>query len=163
MLYYNIISSPIGKLCIVKSDIGVQRILFSNNIPFEQYLHNNFSQEKVVCDDSELNKAANQIHEYFDLSRKKFSLDIDIQLSSYYSKVLKKVESIPYGKTSSYKSIAIKTGNANASRAVGNANANNTLPLIIPCHRVIANDGNIGGYGGGLKTKRFLLELEGAL
>ena len=61
------------------------------------------------------------------------------------------------------KSIAIKTGNANASRAVGNANANNPLPIIIPCHRVIANDGNIGGYGGGLKTKRFLLELEGAL
>ena len=59
MLYYSIISSPIGKLCIVKSDIGVQRILFSNNIPFEQYLHNNFSQEKVVCDDSELKKAAN--------------------------------------------------------------------------------------------------------
>ena len=116
-----------------------------------------------MCDDSELKKAANQIHEYFDLSRKKFSLDIDIQLSSYYSKVLKKVESIPYGKTSSYKSIAIKTGNANASRAVGNANANNPLPIIIPCHRVIANDGNIGGYGGGLKTKRFLLELEGAL
>ena len=112
MLYYSIISSPIGKLCIVKSDIGVQRLLFSNNIPFEQYLHNNFSEEKVVCDDSELKKAANQIHEYFDLSRKKFSLDIDIQLSSYYSKVLKKVESIPYGKTSSYKSIAIKTGNA---------------------------------------------------
>ena len=53
MLYYSIISSPIGKLCIVKSDIGVQRILFSNNIQFEQYLHNNFSQEKVVCDDSE--------------------------------------------------------------------------------------------------------------
>ena len=112
MLYYSIISSPIGKLCIVKSDIGVQRILFSNNIPFEQDLHNNFSEEKVVCDDSELKKAANQIHEYFDLSRKEFSLDIDIQLSSYYSKVLKKVESIPYGKTSSYKSIAIKTGNA---------------------------------------------------
>ena len=87
----------------------------------------------------------------------------DFEAVTEISKVLKKVESIPYGKTSSYKSIAIKTGNANASRAVGNANANNPLPIIIPCHRVIANDGNIGGYGGGLKTKRFLLELEGAL
>ena len=57
----------------------------------------------------------------------------------------------------------MKTGSPNASRAVGNANANNPLPIIIPCHRVIANDGSIGGYGGGLKTKRFLLELEGTL
>ena len=163
MLYYNIISSPIGELCIIKSNKGIRRILLSNNAPFEQYLHNNFPDEKVVNNSFKLKKSSNQIHEYFDLSRKEFSLDIDIQLSSYYRKVLKKVENIPYGKTASYKLIAIETGNPNASRAVGNANANNPLPIIIPCHRVIANDGRIGGYGGGLKTKRFLLELEGAL
>ena len=163
MLYYNIISSPIGELCIIKSNKGIRRILLSNNAPFEQYLHNNFPDEKVVNNNFELKKSSNQIHEYFDLSRKEFSLDIDIQLSSYYRKVLKKVENIPYGKTASYKLIAIETGNPKASRAVGNANANNPLPIIIPCHRVIANDGRIGGYGGGLKTKRFLLELEGAL
>ena len=163
MLYYNIISSPIGELCIIKSNKGIRRILLSNNAPFEQYLHNNFPDEKVVNNNFELKKSSNQIHEYFDLSRKEFSLDIDIQLSSYYRKVLKKVENIPYGKTASYKLIAIETRNPNASRAVGNANANNPLPIIIPCHRVIANDGRIGGYGGGLKTKRFLLELEGAL
>ena len=163
MLYYNIISSPIGELCIIKSNKGIRRILLENNAPFEQYLHNNFPDEKVVNNNFELKKSSNQIHEYFDLSRKEFSLDIDIQLSSYYRKVLKKVENIPYGKTASYKLIAIETGNPKASRAVGNANANNPLPIIIPCHRVIANDGRIGGYGGGLKTKRFLLELEGAL
>ena len=163
MLYYNIISSPIGELCIIKSNKGIRRILLENNAPFEQYLHNNFPDEKVVNNNFELKKSSNQIHEYFDLSRKEFSLDIDIQLSSYYRKVLKKVENIPYGKTASYKLIAIETGNQKASRAVGNANANNPLPIIIPCHRVIANDGRIGGYGGGLKTKRFLLELEGAL
>ena len=163
MLYYSIISSPIGELCIIKSNKGIRRILLSNNAPFEQYLHNNFPDEKVVNNSFELKKSSNQIHEYFDLSRKEFSLDIDIQLSSYYRKVLKKVENIPYGKTASYKLIAIETGNPKASRAVGNANANNPLPIIIPCHRVIANDGRIGGYGGGLKTKRFLLELEGAL
>ena len=163
MLYYSIISSPIGELCIIKSNKGIRRILLSNNAPFEQYLHNNFPDEKVVNNSFELKKSSNQIHEYFDLSRKEFSLDIDIQLSSYYRKVLKKVENIPYGKTASYKLIAIETGNPKASRAVGNANENNPLPIIIPCHRVIANDGRIGGYGGGLKTKRFLLELEGAL
>ena len=163
MLNYSIISSPIGKLCIVKSNKGVQRILFANNYPFETYLQNNFPHEKIVQNNFELKRISNQIHEYFDLSRKEFSLDIDIQLSSFYRIALTKVVEIPYGETSSYKSIAIKTGNPNASRAVGNANANNPLPIIIPCHRVIANDGSIGGYGGGLQTKRFLLELEGSL
>jgi|TARA_B100001013_G_scaffold179996_1_gene108265 methylated-DNA-[protein]-cysteine S-methyltransferase len=163
MLNYSIISSPIGKLCVVKSNKGVRRILFANNYTFETYLQNNFPHEKIVKNNFELKKVSNQIHEYFDLSRKEFSLDIDIQLSSFYITALTKVIEIPYGETSSYKSIAIKTGNPNASRAVGNANANNPLPIIIPCHRVIANDGSIGGYGGGLQTKRFLLELEGAL
>ena len=163
MLNYSIISSPIGKLCIVKSNKGVRRILFANNYTFETYLQNNFPHEKIVQNNFELKRISNQIHEYFDLSRKEFSLDIDIQLSLFYITALTKVIEIPYGETSSYKSIAIKTGNPNASRAVGNANANNPLPIIIPCHRVIANDGSIGGYGGGLQTKRFLLELEGAL
>ena len=163
MLNYSIISSPIGKLCVVKSNKGVRRILFANNYTFETYLQNNFPHEKIVQNNFELKKVSNQIHEYFDLSRKEFSLDIDIQLSSFYITALTKVIEIPYGETSSYKSIAIKTGNPNASRAVGNANANNPLPIIIPCHRVIANDGSIGGYGGGLQTKRFLLELEGSL
>ena len=163
MLNYSIISSPIGKLCVVKSNKGVRRILFANNYTFETYLQNNFPHEKIVKNNFELKKVSNQIHEYFDLSRKEFSLDIDIQLSSFYITALTKVIEIPYGETSSYKSIAIKTGNPNASRAVGNANANNPLPIIIPWHRVIANDGSIGGYGGGLQTKRFLLELEGAL
>ena len=163
MLNYSIISSPIGKLCVVKSNKGVRRILFANNYPFEKYLQNNFPHEKIVQNNFELKIISNQIHEYFDLSRKEFSLDIDIQLSSFYITALTKVIEIPYGETSSYKSIAIKTGNPNASRAVGNANANNPLPIIIPCHRVIANDGSIGGYGGGMQTKRFLLELEGAL
>ena len=163
MLYYSVISSPIGKICIVKSEIGVRRILFSKYYPFKKYLLNIFPNEKIEKNNKKLEEIDKQIHEYFHLSRKKFSLNVDLQLTSFYQKALLKVLEIPYGKTSSYKSIAIKAGNANASRAAGNANANNPLPIIIPCHRVIANNGSIGGYGGGLKTKRFLLELEGAL
>ena len=163
MLYYSTISSPIGKLCIVKSNKGIKNILFSTYYPFEKYLRNNFPNQEIEKNNFELKKASNQINEYFSLSRKRFSLDLDIHLPSFYKKALIKVAEIPFGKTYSYKSIAMKTGNPNASRAVGNANANNPLPIIIPCHRVIANDGSIGGYGGGVKTKRFLLELEGAL
>ena len=79
MLNYSIISSPIGKLCVVKSNKGVRRILFANNYTFETYLQNNFPHEKIVKNNFELKKVSNQIHEYFDLSRKEFSLDIDIQ------------------------------------------------------------------------------------
>lgn len=163
MLHYSTISSPIGKLCIVKSNKGIKKVLLSTDSPFEKYLYNNFPNQEIEKNNFELKEACNQINEYFALSRKKFSLDIDIHLPSFYRRALIKVAEIPFGKTSSYKSIAMKTGSPNASRAVGNANANNPLPIIIPCHRVIANDGSIGGYGGGLKTKRFLLELEGTL
>lgn len=163
MLYYSIISSPIGKLCIVKSNKGIRKILFSKDYPFQKCLQHDFPYQKIEHNNFELKEASNQIHQYFDLSRKIFSLNIDIHLPSFYKKSLTKVAEIPFGETTSYKSIAVKIGNPNASRAVGNANANNPLPIIIPCHRVIANDGSIGGYGGGVKTKRFLLELEGAL
>ena len=67
---------------------------------------------------------------------------------------------IPYGETASYKEIAIKSGNPTGARAVGNANAQNPIPIIIPCHRVIKHNGSIGGYGGKIERKIFLLEHE---
>ena len=70
---------------------------------------------------------------------------------------------IEYGKTASYKEIAERIGNPKAVRAVGGANAHNPIPIIIPCHRVIAYDGTLGGYGGGLEMKKYLLRLEGSL
>ena len=69
----------------------------------------------------------------------------------------------PSGKTQSYQYVAACAGNSKASRAAGSANANNPLPIVIPCHRVIATGGGLGGYGGGLKMKNYLLKLEGAL
>ena len=70
---------------------------------------------------------------------------------------------IPFGNVMSYKQIAAKINNPQAYRAVGTANAKNTIPIIIPCHRVIANNGTLGGYGGGLKIKKFLLKMEGVI
>ena len=89
-----------------------------------------------------------------------FDVEVDLDLSVFYTKVLKTVLTIPYGETSSYKEIARKTGNPKCFRAVGNANAQNPIPLIIPCHRVIKYDGSIGGYRGKLERKVFLLKHE---
>ena len=81
-------------------------------------------------------------------------------MNLFYKKVLEAERSIPYGETRSYREIAGMVKNPRAVRAVGSGNAGNPLPLYFPCHRVIATNGGLGGFGGGLKVKQFLLELE---
>jgi methylated-DNA-[protein]-cysteine S-methyltransferase len=87
---------------------------------------------------------------------------LDIRATPFQKKVLRRVARIPFGKTATYGRVAASVGAPNASRAVGQANASNNLPLVIPCHRVVAANG-LGGYGGGLTLKKRLLNLEGAL
>lgn len=104
-----------------------------------------------------------QIAEYLAGTRTTFDLPIDWSiLSPFQQKVLKLVAGIPHGKTAAYKDIAIATGKPKASRAIGRANATNPMPLVIPCHRIVSANGSLTGYSatGGLKTKRWLLELE---
>ena len=84
-------------------------------------------------------------------------------MTHFYNKVLNEVRNIPYGEVRTYKEIANKVGNPNAYRAAGTANAKNMLPVIIPCHRVIGKDGDLGGYAGGLKIKKYLLKMEGVI
>ena len=163
MIFYSSMSSPIGLLGIAKSNNGIRRIMFSNHVPFKKYLQTAYPQENIKRDDDALTDPINQLNEYFNSLRMKFELKLDLVAPPFYKKVLKKVATIPYGKTTSYKTIAEQTNNPKAVRAVGSANANNPLPIIIPCHRVLTHNGMIGGFGGGVEMKVFLLELEGAL
>ena len=115
----------------------------------------------IVEQGGKLNKQAErEIKAYLAGNLKKFTIDFEIDASPFQKKVLKFVSRIPYGKTYSYGEIALKLGNPRASRAVGTANARNNLPLIIPCHRVVAANGP-GGYGGDLSLKIKLLRHEG--
>tara|TARA_B110000263_G_scaffold131145_1_gene114033 strand:+ start:101 stop:601 length:501 start_codon:yes stop_codon:yes gene_type:complete len=100
-----------------------------------------------------------ELDEYFKGERKKFTLKYKVNASNFANKVYKEMVRIPYGKTISYSKLASNIGKENAYRAVGTACGRNKLPIIIPCHRVVAKDG-LGGFGGGLDCKRFLLELE---
>ena len=163
MIFYSIMASPIGLLGIAKSNNGVRRVMFSNHAPFKQYLQTVYPQENIKRDDDALTDSINQLNEYFSSLRMKFELKLDLVAPPYYKKVLKMVANIPYGETASYKTIAEQTGNSKAVRAVGSANAFNPIPIIIPCHRILSHSGKIGGFGGGVETKVFLLELEGAL
>jgi O-6-methylguanine DNA methyltransferase len=105
--------------------------------------------------------AQRQISEYLAGERKSFDLPFELESTPFRKEVLFEVARIPYGETRTYKELAVTLGRPKAARAVGSANARNPLPLIIPCHRVVAGNG-LGGYGGGLDMKRRLLRLEGA-
>lgn len=105
-------------------------------------------------------KTVLQLEEYFDGERKAFDIPIKLMGTEFRKKVWNELLKIPYGKTVSYKDIAIKIGKPKACRAVGMANHNNPILIIVPCHRVINENKKLGGYALGLDLKRRLLELE---
>ena len=97
---------------------------------------------------------------YFEGELKNFSVKCHITGTAFQTKVLNELKTIPYGKTMSYSDVADRIGHPKAYRAVGSANGKNRLPIIFPCHRVISNNGELGGFSGGLSIKKKLLELE---
>jgi O-6-methylguanine DNA methyltransferase len=106
--------------------------------------------------------AVAQILEYLEGKRQRFDLPLDLRGTAFELSVYREVERIPYGETRTYSEIARAVGRPRAFRAVGNANAANPLPLVIPCHRVVAVGGRLGGYGGGTSMKKQLLVMEHA-
>jgi methylated-DNA-[protein]-cysteine S-methyltransferase len=108
-----------------------------------------------------LETAAAQLGEYFEGTRRSFDLPFELSGTPFQCDVWRSLAEIPYGETISYAELAAMVGRPGAFRAVGQANGANPLPIVLPCHRVVASGGGIGGYGGGLVLKRRLLALEG--
>ena len=106
--------------------------------------------------------AIGQILEYLGGKRERFDLSLDLRGTSFEVSVYRELQRIPYGGTKTYAEVARAVEHPKAVRAVGNANASNPLPLVIPCHRVVASGGKLGGYGGGLAMKEQLLAMERA-
>lgn len=104
-----------------------------------------------------------ELDEYFYNGRKFFTIDVDPPGTEFQKKVWNELITIPYGKTTSYEAVAIRIGNVKSIRAVGLANGQNPIAIIIPCHRVIGKGGELVGYGGGVENKEWLLYHEGAL
>jgi O-6-methylguanine DNA methyltransferase len=104
-----------------------------------------------------------ELEEYFAGQRRKFSFALDLRGTNFQLACWRALLAIPYGETRSYADIARAVGRPQGFRAVGMANNRNPVAIVVPCHRVIASDGTLCGYGGGLDVKRKLLELEGAL
>ena len=101
-----------------------------------------------------------QLHEYFHDGRTTFDLAIELRGTPFQVEVWEQLRAIPYGETISYGELAQRVGRPSAVRAVGATNGRNPIPVIVPCHRVIGADGSLTGFGGGLPTKRALLDLE---
>ena len=108
-----------------------------------------------------LKDTATQLEEYFAGERTEFDVDMELDGTTFQKEVWTELGRIPYGETITYGELARRVGRPNGPRAVGQANGKNPVPIIVPCHRVVASNG-IGGYGGGLRVKRALLALEGA-
>ena len=105
-------------------------------------------------------EAMRQLREYFAGLRKQFDLPLAPEGTAFQKSVWRQLQQIPYGITISYGQLAKRVGNPNAARAVGSANGRNPLPIVIPCHRVIAGGGKLGGFSGGLNVKQILLQIE---
>ncbi len=144
-------STKIGKIAIAENNGYITNLFF--NLP------KNIDEYKI-CETPILSIAHSQLVEYLSGSRKEFNLKYKIECSTFRSLVYEQLQKIPYGKTLSYKEIANMIGNSRAVRAVGMANNKNPIPIFIPCHRVIGSNGSLIGYSGGLKIKKYLLDLE---
>ena len=147
--------SKIGPLYLIASDQALEAVFWRKQpMALVKNLNPSRFQEKVIID------AVKQLEEYFAGQRREFSIALKFSGTPFQKNVWKELSQIPFGKTVSYKYIAQKIKNPKAVRAVGTANGKNPFCIVIPCHRVIAADGSIGGYSGGLGIKNRLLRLE---
>ncbi|HZS47553.1 MAG TPA: methylated-DNA--[protein]-cysteine S-methyltransferase [Blastocatellia bacterium] len=164
-VFYTTMPSKVGNLLVASTDSGLCRISFLGGVVepsalFEKMYKRNFDLHR---DDDRLSKAVTELKEYFSGERTSFDLPLDLSLAGtpFQRKVLETIGNIPFGKHWSYGELAREIGHPKAYRAVGSALGKNPIPIIVPCHRVMASGGKIGGYTGGLQIKRALMELEG--
>ena len=147
LAYY---ASPIGELLIESDHDKIITVNFLKDS----------KQEELRT--TIIGQCITELDEYFFSGRKFFTVELDLRGTDFQKKVWNELLTIPYGKTISYEELAIRTGNIKSIRAVGLANGQNPIAIIVPCHRVIGKSGALIGYGGGLENKEWLLYHEGA-
>ncbi len=162
---YATADSPFGSLLLATSRRGLVRVAFPEedvDSVLERLARG--VSPRIVEAPAPLDPVRRELDEYFSGRRREFELDLDWTLVGRFGRrVLKVTSEIPYGGVQSYGEVAADAGSPRGSRAAGNALGSNPIPIVIPCHRVLRTGGALGGYGGGLERKRWLLELEGAI
>jgi methylated-DNA-[protein]-cysteine S-methyltransferase len=156
LVYFRHLSSPIGKLLLTSDGRALTGLYMSKLAeasapsPGEQWKQ----------DDAVFVRVCEQLEAYFDGESVAFDLSLNLAGTPFQRRVWNELCAIPFGVAISYAELARRIGQPSASRAVGGANGQNPISIIVPCHRVIGADGGLGGYGGGLDRKRWLLEHE---
>jgi len=151
---YRYMNSPIGEILVAGDSEGLKYVGFPGGKGRVE------PEASWRLDEKGFDDVIGQLNEYFAGTRTEFDLKLAPSGTPFQRAVLEALQQIPYGETRSYGEIAARVGRPTAVRAVGAANGRNPLPIIIPCHRVIGSNGSLTGFGGGLPTKRFLLDLE---
>lgn len=163
MIALKLIDSPVGKMRIGATDEGICLFDFQYRKSIDSIMRRIETHLQDKFEDGEHPHFAaleRQIGEYFTGARKEFDLPLHLVGTEFQKSVWRGLLQIPYGETRSYKQQSIFLGNEKAIRAVAGANGENGIAIIIPCHRVIGEDGSLTGYGGGLQRKKWLLDLE---
>jgi methylated-DNA-[protein]-cysteine S-methyltransferase len=149
MVRYAIMNTRLGPVNVASTPKGLASIQFGPGLPAQG-----------IPDESANREILQQLEEYFQGTRVRFDVPLDIEGTEFQMAVWRELQRIPYGETCSYGEIAARIGNPRAARAVGMANHENPIAVVIPCHRVVGRDGSLTGYAGGLHLKEELLSLE---
>jgi methylated-DNA-[protein]-cysteine S-methyltransferase len=155
----SLIKTPLGDLELVTSSRGIRRLEFI----YDQAVHQIIEGEETTDDASLAAELQRQLDAYFAGTLREFDLPLDPLGTEFQRRAWDVIANIPCGETMSYGTVAMLSGAPGAARAAGSACGHNPIVLLVPCHRVVASGGGIGGYGAGMHRKVWLLEHEGAL
>lgn len=155
-LVYKDVSSPVGLIRVIASDVGLVAIIWEG----EGYKRTQLSIPERKNQHPILLQTEKELKEYFENSRKVFDVPLDLEGTEFQVKVWKALLKIPYGRTKTYGEMAKILGDTKAVRAVGGALNKNPISIIVPCHRVVGVSGKLVGFAGGLENKSILLDLE---
>src|SRR6266850_1203037 len=164
-IYCTSFDSRIGRIYVASTEKGVCKISVprESRKDFFEWLKRHFDLENVLDNRARNKEVIDQLSRYFNGKLAKFTCPMDLLGTPFQIRVWKELSKIAYGTTITYKHLAKRVAAPKASQAVGRANSANPLPIIVPCHRVLGSNGALVGYSCGVKTKEFLLRLEGAI
>jgi AraC family transcriptional regulator of adaptative response/methylated-DNA-[protein]-cysteine methyltransferase len=162
-IYYTIVDSSFGRLLVAGTDRGICSVCIGDDDKIlEATLLSEYPAASIERDEEVLNEWVHELLRHLAGQQPHLDLPIDIRATAFQWRVWEELRRIPYGETRSYSQIARALGDPNKARAVANACANNPIAIVVPCHRIVREDGNSGGYRWGAERKQHLLEQEQA-
>jgi O-6-methylguanine DNA methyltransferase len=155
-VYYQQMDSPVGQLLLAATEKGLRRLHFQSGEPLRPGQNEIWIESEIA-----LRPYQEQLLAYFRGELREFTFNLDLVGTAFQKKCWEALLRVPYGTTCSYRDLAQAVGSPRGFRAVGQANHNNPVAIVVPCHRVVGADGSLTGYGGGMENKEKLLRLEG--